>query len=327
MKGKVDQARTLLEETLAKMPDNAAAYYELARTQMHMALGNPKNLERNFADAQKSIDQAIVHDSQKVVYHTFAGHVAYFRAYYAIMKGEPNVRENFIKACSAFETALKLRPDYPQVMLYLVELHGKFPENAGAEKSKAMAYAGQLETTNEVYAAKAKSILSPESCGVEFWKALLSAKKPVNADVLEELGKAHLREDQVEQAVKSFEQAVEHNPGKTYLFLDLSIYHTWRAMRARKNDEELFQKSLNAGDAAVTRYLNSKPIHPMEAYALGVQSKYKSAAGDTEQAQELIKRAKSLDPYFSKATGAPDPDQFIPPTKISQNHRYLMRPF
>ena len=77
----------------------------------------------------------------------------------------------------------------------------------------------------------------------------------------------------------------------------------------------------------IDRYLNSKPIHPMEAYALGVQSKYKSAAGDTEQAQELIKRAKSLDPYFSKATGAPDPDQFIPPTKISQNHRYLMRPF
>ena len=145
--------------------------------------------------------------------------------------------------------------------------------------------------------------------------------------MLEELGKAHLREDQVEQAVKCFEQAVERDPGKTYLFLDLSIYHTFRAMRARKNDKELFQQSLTAGDAAVTRYLDSKPIQPLEAYALGVLSKYKSRSGDKEQAKELIKRAKTLDPYFSKATGAPDPDQFIPPTEVSQNHMYLTRPF
>ena len=326
MKGRADQARTLLEKTLAETPGNAAAHYELARTRMHMALGDPKNLEKDFADVQKSIDQAVAHDSQKVMYHTYAGRVAFGRAYYAMMLGKPNVKEHFIKACNAFEAALKIRPDYPQVMLYLVELHSEFPEDAGADTSKAKAYAEQL-STDDVYAAKAKSILSPKSCGVEFWKAFLSKKEPENADVLEELGKAHLRENQVEQAVKCFEQAIERDPGKTYLFLDLSIYHTFRAMRAGKTDKELFQKSLTAGDAAITRYLNSKPIRPMQAYALGVQSKYKSASGDKEQGRELIKRAKALDPYFSKATGAPGPDQFIPPSEISQNHRYLTRPF
>ena len=314
MKGKVDQARTLLEETLAKTPDNAAAYYELARTQMHMALGNPKNLEQDFADAQKSIDQAVAHDSQQVMYHTFAGHVAFFQAYYALMLGKPDLKDHFIKACNAFEAALKIKPDYPQVMLYLVELHGQFPENAGADKSKAAAYAaatGKQRTTSMLprpsrYCPRNPVVLSSG-------RLLLSKNQPENADVLEELGKAHLRENQVEQAVKCFEQAIERDPGKTYLFLDLSIYHTFRAMRARNSDKELFQESLPAGDAAITRYLNSKPIHPMEAYALGVQSKYKSAGGDQKQAQQLIKRAKTLDPYFSKATGAPDPSSVHTP--------------
>jgi len=327
MKGKVDQARTLLEETLAETPDNAAAHYELARTQRHMALGDPKNLEQDLADVQKSIDQAIAHDSQKVMYHTYAGHVAFGRAYYAMMLDKPNVKDGFIRACDAFEAALKIRPDYLQIMLYLVELHAEFPEDAGADKSKARAYAGQLQNMDDVYGAKAKSILSPESCGVEFWQAFLSKRKPKNADVLEELGKAHLREDQVEQAVNCFDQAIKRDPRKTYLFLDLSIYHTFRAMRAGKTDKELFQKSLTAGDAAITRYLNSKPIRPMQAYALGVQCKYKFASGHKEQGQELVKRAKILDPYFSKATGAPGPDQFIPPSEIPQNHRYLTRPF
>ena len=71
----------------------------------------------------------------------------------------------------------------------------------------------------------------------------------------------------------------------------------------------------------MTRYIKSKPIQPMLAYALGVQSKYEgfgswdsypSHLGDKEQAQALFKQTEVLDPYFSKATGAPKPDLFIP---------------
>lgn len=326
MEGKVDQARSLLEKTLAEKPDDATAHYELARTRMHMTLGNPKDMERDLADAQKSVDQAVALGPRKVMYHTFAGRVAFFRAYYAMMLGKPNVKEHLAKACNAFDTALKAAPDYPQVVLFLVELHSKFPESAGADRQKAMEYAERL-SKDDLYAAKAKSILSSESCGVEFWKAFLSKKKPGNADVLEELGKAHLREDQVEQAVKCFELAIKRDPGKTYLFLDLSRYHTFRAMRARKTDKRLFEESRAAGGEAIAKYLRSKPIRPMEAYALGVLAKYKLASGDKEQGQEFIRRAKALDPYFSKATGAPSPDLFIPPSEISRKHRYLTRPF
>jgi hypothetical protein len=96
-------------------------------------------------------------------------------------------------------------------------------------------------------------------------------------------------------------------------------------MRAGSGSE-LFRKVVASGDAAVTRYLDSKPVPPMRAYALGVQYKYKLHSGHKEQADELLKQAGALDPYFSKATGAPNPDLFIPPDEISRNHRYLFRP-
>ena len=98
-------------------------------------------------------------------------------------------------------------------------------------------------------------------------------------------------------------------------------------MRARSHDKSKFEENVVAGESAIARYLNTKPIQPMQAYALGVQSKYKSGTGDMKQGRELFRRAKNLDPYFPKATGAPIPDLFIPPATISLSHRYLMRPF
>jgi len=81
------------------------------------------------------------------------------------------------------------------------------------------------------------------------------------------------------------------------------------------------------GDSATIRYIQSKPIQPMLAYALGKRGRFKFFSGDQELGQTLFKEAETLDPYFSKATGAPSPDLFIPPGEISKNHRYLMRPF
>jgi len=77
----------------------------------------------------------------------------------------------------------------------------------------------------------------------------------------------------------------------------------------------------------VGSYIESKPIQPMLAYALGVRGKFKFFLGDQEQGQVLFKEAEALDPYFSKATGAPSADLFILPGEISENHKYLMRPF
>jgi len=152
MAGKVDEAKALLEQALTKTPNNAAVHYELARTQLHMALGDMKHLAQGIADAQQSIGNAVEHDPQMVSYHTFAGHVAYFRAYMALQMQQPGVKEHFAEACRAFKSALTLKPDYPQVMLYLVELHGDFPESGGADKAQAKQYARKLKAMGDVWA-------------------------------------------------------------------------------------------------------------------------------------------------------------------------------
>ncbi|MGD0770150.1 MAG: tetratricopeptide repeat protein [Tepidisphaeraceae bacterium] len=325
MLGKVDEARMLLEKTIREDPRDAAANYELARTMVHIALGNPRRMTERLAEAQKCMATAEEDDPNNVIYPFFDGHIALLQAYPSLMQGRPDTREKVARLCGAFESALKLKPDYRQAMLYLVEIYGTLPENQGGDKSKAEKYATQLEGMDAVFGAKARSILMPGPANnVDYWQTVLKQHEG-DADVLEELGKAYLRADKVDDAVACFEEAIKVNPGKAFLFLDLSIYHTWSAMQAG-DGSELFRKAVASGDAAVTRYLESTPVLPMRAYALGVQYKYKLHSGHREQADQLLKQAEALDPYFSKATGAPNPDLFIPPDEVSHNHRYLFRP-
>ncbi len=321
MQGKVDQATTLLEQAISKNPNNAAAHYELARIQLLRALGG----KGEISDACQPADKAVELDPKNVSYAFYAGHVSFFQAYFALMTGgQP--KEHLARATGAFESALRLKPDYHQARLCLIELYSLAPEETGGDKSKAERHAKQLEAMDEVFGAKAQSMLLAEEVDkVDYWRKIRKAHQG-NAEVLEELGKAYLGADKVDKAVSCFEKAIEINPEKTFLFLDLSIYHTFRALRAG-GDKELLQSCVTSGDAAVRRYIESKPIQPMLAYALGVRAKYKFFSGDKEQGKTLFKEAEALDPYFSKATGAPFPCLFIRPGEISKKHRYLLRPF
>jgi len=324
----VDDARLLLEQAIKDNPWNAPAHYELARIRVHIALGDlttPKMMEENLGEAQRSIASAEEIDPGNVIYPFFDGSVALLQAYPSLMQDRPDTRQKVARLRGAFELALKLKPDYRQAILYLVEIYGTLPENQGGDKSKAEQYARQLEGMDAIFGAKARSILIPgEANNVGYWQNVLKNHEG-DDDVLEELGKAYLRADKVDDAVACFEKAVKINPDEAFLFLDLSIYHTWSAMRAG-NGSKLFRTAVASGDAALTRYLDSTPALPMRAYALGVQYKYRLHSGHKEQAEELLKQAEALDPYFSKATGAPNPDLFIPPDEVSHYHRYLFRP-
>ena len=327
MAGKADEGRALVERAISENPENAAAHYELARTLYHMALGNPCELEDLMGLAQQSIERATQAGPENVAHHVFAGYVACIRGYSHMMHGtgsEAAARAEFVKARGAYESALKVDPDCREAALYLIELHASLPENMGGEKAIAERYAEHLEGIDPISGAKASSMLTKRDSA--FWEGLRE-KHAGNADVLEELGKAYLGEGRVDDAVACFEKAVDADPERIYLFLDLSIYHTFRAVRAG-DDSELFQASVRAGDAAVTRYIESEPAPCMLAYALGVQSRYKQLGlGDTELGQQLMQRAEAMDRYFSRAMASPHPDLFVPPEEISHTHRYLLRPF
>ena len=323
MNGKIDSAKTLLDQTLSENPDNAAAYYELARTLHHIALGNPRELPGRMEEAEQSIEKAMEYDPDNVIYAFFAGNVSFMQAYMSLMRNQPDAKEKVVKACGVYESVLKLKPDYHEAMLHLIEIYSMLPEDMGGDSSKAEQYAKQLEEMDEVFGAKARELLMPEEVDrIDHWQKVLENNEG-NADALEELGKAHLRKDEVEDAVKRFEEAVGIDPEKNILFLDLARYHIMSVWR----DETVKDTALPLAEAAIEKYLESEPILPLKAFTLGLSYKIKMALGDTIGAEEQLEKAETFDPYFSKASGVPSLNLFVPPGEISHNHSYFSRPF
>ncbi|MFC1572066.1 tetratricopeptide repeat protein [Candidatus Eisenbacteria bacterium] len=323
MKGKLDDARKMLEEALVKDPDYAAGHYELARLTLHMGLGNPREMSSLLPKAQESIDLAMEKDPTEVAYPFFAGHVRFMLAYMAMQQGGPDVAAKVASSCSAFEAALRLKPDYREAKLHLVELYADAPE--GGDRSKAEAYTSELEKEDEVFGVKARSIL--EDVGVADWK-LLRDKYPGDTDVIEELGKAYLNKGNVIETGKCFEEAIRIDPKTAFLFMDLGRYHVFGAIQAMQSDDkEVLQMHLSAAEIAIRRYLEFEQSAPMKAYALEMLAKVKRGAGDQEEKERLRKEAQALDPHHSKATGSPGLVLFMSPGTILQDHRYLARPY
>jgi tetratricopeptide (TPR) repeat protein len=329
MSGKLGEARQVLEDELVENPDYAMGHYELSRLKFHMMLGgNRRNFERTLTEVQESIDRAVELDSSNVSYVFYAGLVGCMRSFVAMNLGEPTTSEEVTRAGAAFETALRLKPDYREAMLYLVELYGVFPADAGGDISKAEAYMSELATADEIYGLKARSIL--EDVSVADWRALYE-RHPDNTDVLEELGKAYLREGDATEAVKCFDEAVAIDSSAVILFLDLGRHHFgWGMEIMRSGDEEneeAVQTHLADAEAAMLRYLETDHPAPMKAYALRMLSNVKQGMGDEEERTRLKEEAKAVDPHHSRATGRPSSALFTPPGMIVHDHKYLTRPY
>jgi len=323
MNGKADEAKAMLEQVISDEPENALAHYELARTKLHIGLSALKELETALEDIQQSIDKAVEKDPDNVIYCFFAGFIASQSAYAAIKREQPNTKEKYAKVCSVYESVLKLKPDYHEAILCLVQIYGILPEDMGGDRSKAEEYAKKLEDMDEIFGAKARAILlSEEADHVGYWQKVLE-KHEGNAEVLRELGRAYLFKDQVEDGVRCFEEAVRIDPGQNMLFLDLARYHGYAGLY----DKKLRNKAWPLAEKAFKRYLDSEPIPPLKAFALNALSRIKRGMDDQEGADELREKAEAIDPYYSRATGVPTPDLWVSLGEISHNNRYLFYPF
>ncbi len=300
MNGKADEARKLLEDALAKNPSDAVAHYELARTLVWMALGDPNRgkLMDTLGVAQQEIAHAEAIDPGNVIYPLFDGHIALMQLYPSLMGNQSDTRQRVERLCGTYDAALKLKADDRPAMLYLVEIDGLIPADSGGDRAVAERYTHQLEKLDPVYGAKARSILLGDDNNVQFWKPI-EKQNPNNAEVLEELGKAYLRADKVDDAAACFDRAMQIDQARSYLLLDLRIHYTWIAMQAGPGSAA-FRSAAQAGEAAIDRYLATSPPSPLQAYALGVKSKYARGLGRADEAARLLQQAKSLEPIFPK---------------------------
>ena len=322
MNGKADEAKAMLEQVISDEPDNALAHYELARTKYHIALSGLEELEIALEDMRQSIDKAIENDPDNVIYPFFAARVAFFPAYMAVQRNQPEAKEKVAKLCSIYESVLKLKPDYHEAMLHLVEIYGILPEDMGGDKAKAEEYAQKLEEMDEIFGAKARVILLPEETDiVDYWQKVLE-KHERNAEVLKDLGRAYFIEDRAEEGTKCFEEAVQIDPDQNVLILDLARYY---GMTMR--DETKREAAGAMAEKMYKKYLDSEPIPPLKAFALRQLAILKRIMGDEEETKALWEEVDTIDPFVSKASGVPYPGLFIPPGEIYRGHRHLFYPF
>ncbi len=322
MNGKADDARELLEKAVSEKTGSAAANFELARAKFHISLGQ-------FVP-DGSMDELLVHvekameiDPDNASYALFAGRVHFMRAYKAMKQGGSGVKEKFGQVSEAFEAAVKAKPDYRLAMLYLVELHSQLPPDMGGDRTKADKYAAMLEKSDPIWGAKARSLLlSGDVDRVDYWKTVLKSHDG-NADVLEELGKACLYRMQIDDGVKYIEAAIESDPARKLLLLDLGRFHLLRVMK----DRGVKESALPEAEEAIKRYLETEPVVPLKAFSYEMLAKAKMGWGDGEGMKELRARAGKLDKNYSKAMAIPGLELFINPGDLPRTHRYLFRPF
>ena len=241
------------------------------------------------------------------------------------LDNQTDAKEKTQAFVSAYEHVLALKPDYHEARLALVEYLKMLPPEKGGDPAKAEKYARELEHADAVLGAQAREMMLPEGTDlIVFWQRVLESN-PGNADVLERLGKACFYEDKDEQGIDYIKQAIQLDAGKSILHLDIARYYMYQAMRDRDKLKELAPKM----DEAYMAYIDSrpKPVNSMLAYAKGSLGRIKSHVGDKEYANKLLKEAKALDPNFSKATGIPDQNLFIPPDQIPRGFDYFTRPF
>jgi tetratricopeptide (TPR) repeat protein len=322
MAGHADSARAVLQQILAEDSTRAAAWYELARTNHHIGLGNPRDMLDHLERIDHAASKAAAYAPQNAAYAFYKGYVGAVRAYVALMRQQPDAGERAKGAVAALETAVNLKSDYLEPMLFLVELLS-IPAEMGGDSARAEEFAAKLEALDEVLGAKAREMLLPEEIDrVEFWQGIL-AKHVDNAEALEQLGRAYLHREDAERGTENIRKAVTADAKRQTALLDLARFHM---MRARSN-EQVRDSAMVAATGLIKEFVDSKPIPSLQAYGLGLSFMIESAKGDTAKARELRTQAEALDPNFSKAFGVPPALLFTGLDELPHYHSHFFRPF
>jgi tetratricopeptide (TPR) repeat protein len=298
------------------------AYYELARLKAYMFVGGG-NVK--IEDIVYSINKAVSNDPENVTYAYYKAVTSFLNAFSSMQHGGDKVKPLIMETCTEFEKVMKLKPDYCEAMMYLVEIYGILPKDMGGDSVKAVAYAEKLVKMNPYFGAKAKAALLPENSDlVKYWENFLAGDKK-NPELLMEVGKAYLIKDDPKNAERYFNEAKKLDPSKNILILDMARYHMYKVMQ----NKDLAKTELPVEKKYLEAYLKSTPapIIPLKAYAMGLLVRVDMFLGNQAQAEKLMEETKALDPYFSRASGIPTLILFDPPDKICHHYFSFFSPF
>jgi len=320
MSGNVDEAKLLLDGVLSKDSTNAMAHFEMARLKHYLLLGGGAKMQ----EIQISINKAVSFDPQNVSYAYYKAIVCFLNSFMSMQTGSTEVKKQIDETCDQFKKVLSLKQDYYEASLYLVEIYGLLPKDMGGDSLKAVEYAKELAASSGYFGSRAKAILAPKGTDlVKFWIDRLEHKN--DANILTEIGKAYLNDGKPDQAEKYFDEAMKSDPSRNIEILDIARYHIYQVMR----NKELTNKELPIAKGYLEKYIHTvpEPCVPLKAYAIGLMTLTEMFQGNKTEADKLMEEARSLDKYFSRATGIPNLLLFDSPEQQMHHFFSFFSPF
>jgi tetratricopeptide (TPR) repeat protein len=286
-----------------------------------MGFGKEQETADYLNKSKEANNLAIKYDPDNVIYNYFACRIAYLEAYVALSGDEDTARAKLDELRELYKKVLELEPEYHEVSLYLAEIYGVLPKQFGLNYTIAENYGMTLDSKDKIWGAKALTLLRSKAIDVEdLWNKIL-ADYPDDPDALEELGKYYLREGRTEEGLRYLNDAIAADSTKSFLYLDIARFHTINAML----DKTKLEKNTKLTEEVINKYLETNPIPPLKAFAIGFLGNLKSKTNE-EEGKKLLEQSSTLDPYYSKLGDIPSMDLFVPPDEVSHNHRYLFRP-
>lgn len=323
--GQAENAEAILVDILKQDSSNALAYFELARTKIHMFLGGTQFSSEEWKKVMHALRQAVRYAPDNEIYTFYYAYSCFFNAFISMMRQQTDASENVAQACEAFKAVLTLHPDCFVAMLYLIDMYGLLPEEMGGNKERAMILAEEANKMDKLYGAMANERLLPNSADkVAYWQNV-EKDTGMNAQVLEELGRAYLLRSDTENGTKYFMEAIQKDNANKYLYMHLVRYHILSTQQSPDAKTVHLESALEL----VNTYLQSTPdlIQPLKAYAYGIISLIKMISGDNSGSEEYRQLATAQDPYYSKAMGMPPEMLYCRPDEVRIRYSSFFMPF
>jgi len=323
--GKADKAEALLNESLKNDSTDAFAYFELARTKQHLFLGGTQFSMEKWEEVVSSSRQAVQYAPDNEIFAFYYAYASFFSTYISMMMQNPDVGKKITNTCDAFQAVLNLYPDCPEALLYLVDIYAFLPEDMGGDKEKAGIIASDLTKKNMVFGAMAYARLMPDTADIVLHWENIRKEAGNNAQVLEELGRAYLLKSDTENGTKYFQESINSDNTKRYLYMNLARYH----ILSTQENPDKSREHLEEAEKHVNSYLQTVPelVPPLKAHAYGILALIKMIKGDNQGSNEYQEMAKTIDPYYSKGMGKPPELLYCPPDDVKIQYSSFFMPF
>jgi len=323
--GKAEKAEELLKDLLKNDSTDALAYFEQARTKQHLFLGGTQFSMEKWEEVVSSSQQAVRYATDNEIFAFYYAYASFFNAYISMMMQNPDAGKKITHTCDAFQAVLNLNPDCHEALLYLVDIYAFLPEDMGGDKEKARMIASDLNKKNKVYGAMAYARLMPDTADIVLHWENIRKEAGNNAQVLEELGRAYLLKSDTENGTKYFQESINADNTKRYLYMNLARYH----ILSTQENPEKSREHLEEAEKLVNHYLQTATelVPPLKAHAYGILALIKMISGDNQGSNEYQEMAKSIDPYYSKGTGKPPEMLYCHPDEVKIQYSSFFMPF